>query len=101
MPILMLSLRINVIADGSLPSALITGASREALARSAAFAFAEAGWDLIRLSAAKTALQSLATELASTGRTRSCCTAAVDLTKPEEIAPGVKTLLSQGLTPLY
>ena len=81
-----------------MPSVLITGASR-GIGRSAAFAFAEAGWDLILLSRSEDSLQSLATELASTGQR--IVYGAVDLTKPEEIAPGVKTLLSQGLTPLY
>ena len=79
-----------------MPSVLITGASR-GIGRSAAFAFAEAGWDLILLSRSEASLQSLATELASTGQR--IVYGAVDLTKPEEIAPGVATLLSQGLTP--
>jgi short-subunit dehydrogenase len=79
-----------------LPSVLITGASR-GIGRSAACAFAEAGWDLILLSRSEASLQSLAIELASTGQR--IVYEAVDLTKPEEIAPGVKTLLSQGLTP--
>ena len=79
-----------------MPSVLITGASR-GIGRSAAYAFAEAGWDLILLSRSEASLQSLAIELASTGQR--IVYEAVDLTKPEEIAPGVKTLLSQGLTP--
>jgi NAD(P)-dependent dehydrogenase (short-subunit alcohol dehydrogenase family) len=79
-----------------LPSVLITGASR-GIGRSAAFAFAEAGWDLILLSRSEASLQSLAIELASTGQR--IVYGAVDLTKPEEIVPGVATLLSQGLTP--
>ncbi|MEJ6657243.1 MAG: SDR family oxidoreductase [Synechococcus sp. ChSW.bin.154] len=79
-----------------MPSVLITGASR-GIGRSAACAFAEAGWDLILLSRSEASLQSLAIELASTGQR--IVYEAVDLTKPEEIAPGVKTLLSQGLTP--
>jgi short-subunit dehydrogenase len=79
-----------------LSSVLITGASR-GIGRSAAFAFAEAGWDLLLLSRSQSSLQSLASELASTGQR--VIYGAVDLTKPEEIAPGVSTLLSQGLTP--
>ena len=79
-----------------MPSVLITGASR-GIGRSAALAFAEAGWDLILLSRSEAPLQSLATELASTGQR--IVFGAVDLTKPEEIAPGVATLLSKGLTP--
>ena len=79
-----------------MPSVLITGASR-GIGRSAALAFAEAGWDLILLSRSEAPLQSLATELASTGQR--IVFGAVDLTKPEEIAPGVAKLLSQGLTP--
>lgn len=77
-------------------SVLITGASR-GIGRSAAFAFAEAGWDLLLLSRSQSSLQSLATELASKGQR--VIYGAVDLTKPDEIAPGVSTLLSQGLTP--
>jgi len=79
-----------------LPSVLITGASR-GIGRCAAVTFAEAGWDLILLSRDEASLQSLATELASTGQR--IVHGAVDLTKPEEIAPGVATLLGQGLTP--
>ena len=79
-----------------MPSVLITGASR-GIGRCTAFTFAEAGWDLILLSRDEASLQSLATELASTGQR--IVYGAVDLTKPEEIAPGVATLLSQGLTP--
>jgi len=79
-----------------LPSVLITGASR-GIGRCTAFTFAEAGWDLILLSRDEASLQSLATELASTGQR--IVHGAVDLTKPEEIAPGVATLLGQGLTP--
>ena len=79
-----------------MPSVLITGASR-GIGRSAALAFAEAGWDLILLSRSEASLQSLATELASTGQRIVC--GAVDLTKPDEIAPRVEELLSQGLTP--
>ncbi len=79
-----------------MPSVLITGASR-GIGRSAAFAFAEAGWDLLLTSRSKASLQSIATELESTGQR--IVFEAVDLTKPEEIAPGMATLLSQGLTP--
>ncbi len=79
-----------------MPSVLITGASR-GIGRCAALTFAEAGWDLILLSRDEASLQSLATELASTGQR--IVYGAVDLAKPEEIAPGVATLLSQGLTP--
>ncbi|QNI89269.1 SDR family oxidoreductase [Synechococcus sp. ROS8604] len=79
-----------------MPSVLITGASR-GIGRCTAFTFAEAGWDLILLSRDEASLQSLATELASTGQR--IVHGAVDLTKPEEIAPGVATLLGQGLTP--
>jgi NAD(P)-dependent dehydrogenase (short-subunit alcohol dehydrogenase family) len=79
-----------------LPSVLITGASR-GIGRSAALAFAEAGWDLILLSRSEASLQSLSTELALTNQR--IVYGAVDLTKPEEIASGVTTLLNQGLTP--
>jgi NAD(P)-dependent dehydrogenase (short-subunit alcohol dehydrogenase family) len=79
-----------------LPSVLITGASR-GIGRSAALAFAEAGWDLILLSRSEASLQSLSTELALTDQR--IVYGAVDLTKPEEIASGVTTLLNQGLTP--
>ena len=79
-----------------MPSVLITGASR-GIGRSAALAFAQAGWDLILLSRSEASLQSLATELEPTGQR--IVFGAVDLTKPEEIASGVATLLSQGLTP--
>ena len=79
-----------------MPSVLITGASR-GIGRSAALAFAQAGWDLILLSRSEASLQSLATELEPTGQR--IVFGAVDLTKPEEIASGVAILLSQGLTP--
>ena len=79
-----------------MPSVLITGASR-GIGRSAALAFAQAGWDLILLSRSEASLQSLETELEPTGQR--IVFGAVDLTKPEEIASGVATLLSQGLTP--
>jgi NAD(P)-dependent dehydrogenase (short-subunit alcohol dehydrogenase family) len=79
-----------------LPSVLITGASG-GIGRSAAYAFAEAGWDLLLTSRSEASLQSLETDLQSTGQR--IVYEAVDLTKPEEIAPGVATLLSKGLTP--
>jgi NAD(P)-dependent dehydrogenase (short-subunit alcohol dehydrogenase family) len=79
-----------------LPSVLITGASG-GIGRSAAYAFAEAGWDLLLTSRSEASLQSLETDLQSTGQR--IVYEAVDLTKPEEIAPGVATLLSRGLTP--
>jgi NAD(P)-dependent dehydrogenase (short-subunit alcohol dehydrogenase family) len=79
-----------------LPSVLITGASG-GIGRSAAYAFAEAGWDLLLTSRSEASLQSLETDLQSTGQR--IVYEAVDLTNPEEIAPGVATLLSRGLTP--
>jgi NAD(P)-dependent dehydrogenase (short-subunit alcohol dehydrogenase family) len=79
-----------------LPSVLITGASG-GIGRSAAYAFAEAGWDLLLTSRSEASLQSLETDLQSTGQR--IVYEAVDLTKPEEIAPGVASLLSRGLTP--
>lgn len=79
-----------------MPSVLITGASG-GIGRSAAYAFAEAGWDLLLTSRSEASLQSLETDLQSTGQR--IVYEAVDLTKPEEIAPGVATLLSRGLTP--
>jgi NAD(P)-dependent dehydrogenase (short-subunit alcohol dehydrogenase family) len=79
-----------------LPSVLITGASG-GIGRSAAYAFAEAGWDLLLTSRSEASLQSLETDLQSTGQR--IVYEAIDLTKPEEIAPGVATLLSRGLTP--
>jgi NADP-dependent 3-hydroxy acid dehydrogenase YdfG len=79
-----------------LPSVLITGASG-GIGRSAAHAFAEAGWDLLLTSRSEASLQSLKADLQSTGQR--IVYEAFDLTKPEEIAPGVATLLSQGLTP--
>ena len=79
-----------------MPSVLITGASG-GIGRSAAYAFAEAGWDLLLTSRSEASLQSLETDLQSTGQR--IVYEAVDLTNPEEIAPGVATLLSQGLTP--
>ena len=79
-----------------MPSVLITGASG-GIGRSAAYAFAEAGWDLLLTSRSEASLQSLETDLQSTGQR--IVYEAFDLTKPEEIAPGVATLLSQGLTP--
>ena len=79
-----------------MPSVLITGASG-GIGRSAAHAFAEAGWDLLLTSRSEASLQFLETDLQFTGQR--IVYGAVDLTKPEEIPPGVKTLLSQGLTP--
>ena len=79
-----------------MPSVLITGASG-GIGRSAAYAFAEAGWDLLLTSRSEASLQSLETDLQSTGQR--IVYEAIDLTKPEEIAPGVATLLSRGLTP--
>ena len=79
-----------------MPSVLITGASG-GIGRSAAYAFAEAGWDLLLTSRSEASLQSLETDLQSTGQR--IVYEAVDLTKPEEIAPGVASLLSRGLTP--
>ncbi len=79
-----------------MPSVLITGASG-GIGRSAAYAFAEAGWDLLLTSRNEASLQSLETDLQSTAQR--IVYEAVDLTKPEEIAPGVATLLSRGLTP--
>ena len=79
-----------------MPSVLITGASG-GIGRSAAYAFAEAGWDLLLTSRSEASLQSLETDLQSTGQR--IVYEAVDLTKPEEIAPGVESLLSRGLTP--
>ena len=79
-----------------MPSVLITGASG-GIGRSAAYAFAEAGWDLLLTSRSEASLQSLETDLQST--CQRIVYEAVDLTKPEEIAPGVASLLSRGLTP--
>jgi len=79
-----------------LPSVLITGASR-GIGHAAAQTFAKAGWDLLLLSRSEAALQSLASELSSTGRR--VVYQACDLTDPAAIAPAVERLLGHGLRP--
>ena len=77
-------------------SVLITGASR-GIGRSAALAFAQAGWDLLLLSRSQDSLHSLKADLAPTGQR--IVFEAVDLTQPQDIAPALSSLLSRGLTP--
>ena len=77
-------------------SVLITGASR-GIGRSAALAFAQAGWDLLLLSRSQDSLHSLTADLAPTGQR--IVFEAVDLTQPQDIAPALSSLLSRGLTP--
>lgn len=79
-----------------MPSVLITGASR-GIGHAAAKAFAEAGWDLLLVSRSEAALQSLSSELSACGVR--VVFQAIDLTDPAAIAPGLETLLSQGLRP--
>ena len=79
-----------------MPSVLITGASR-GIGHAAAKAFAKAGWDLLLVSRSEAALQSLQSEL-SAGGVR-VAYQAIDLTDSAAIAPGIETLLSQGLRP--
>ena len=79
-----------------MPSVLITGASR-GIGHAAAQTFAKAGWDLLLLSRSEAALQSLASELSSTGRR--VVSQACDLTDPAAIAPAVERLLGHGLRP--
>ena len=79
-----------------MPSVLITGASR-GIGHAAAKAFAEAGWDLLLVSRSDAALQSLQSELSALGIR--VVHQAIDLTDSTAIAPGIETLLSQGLRP--
>jgi short-subunit dehydrogenase len=75
---------------------LITGASR-GIGAAAARAFAQAGYHLLLVARSQADLDTLATELRGHGQRVE--TAAVDLSDPGAIAPGLKDLLNRGLSP--
>lgn len=79
-----------------MPVALITGASR-GIGAAAARRFAEAGFHLLLVARSHEALESLADELRSLGR--SVHTASIDLADSAAIEPGIRALCSQGLLP--
>ncbi|WP_296452899.1 SDR family oxidoreductase [Vulcanococcus sp.] len=83
-------------STGSSPTALITGASR-GIGAAATRAFAQAGYQLLLVARSKTDLEALAAELRSHGQRVE--TAAVDLSDPSAIAPGLEELLNRGLSP--
>nr|MBW0172912.1 SDR family oxidoreductase [Vulcanococcus sp.] len=75
---------------------MITGASR-GIGAAAARAFAQAGYQLLLVARSKADLEALAAELRSYGQRVE--TAALDLSDPSAIAPGLEELLSRGLSP--
>ena len=75
---------------------MITGASR-GIGAAAARAFAQAGYHLLLVARSQADLDTLATELRCHGQRVE--TAAVDLSDPGAIAPGLKELLNRGLSP--
>ncbi|MFQ6539056.1 MULTISPECIES: SDR family oxidoreductase [Aphanothece] len=79
-----------------MPAVLITGASR-GIGAAAARRFAQAGFDLLLVARASTALEELASDL-GTGERR-VETAGLDLTAPAGIGPALEDLLSRGLEP--
>jgi short-subunit dehydrogenase len=79
-----------------LPVALITGASR-GIGAAAARLFAAEGYDLLLVARTPADLDGLAAELRALGRRIE--TLALDLTRPEAIAPALTELLGRGLVP--
>ena len=79
-----------------MPTALITGSSR-GIGRRAAELLAERGWNLMLVARRGDLLDLLAEQLRSQGST--VATAAVDLTDPNAIQPGLTALLDQGDVP--
>ena len=80
-----------------MPVALITGASR-GIGAAAARRFAASGFDLLLLARTHGALEALATELRAAHPCR-VETAALDLSDPLAIAPGIAELCGRGLVP--
>lgn len=80
----------------SAPVALITGASR-GIGAAAAHKFAAAGYDLLLLARTTADLDSLTTDLKTTGRRIESI--GLDLAEPATIAPGLEDLCSRGLSP--
>lgn len=79
-----------------MPVALITGASR-GIGAATARRFAAEGYDLLLLARTLADLDGLASELRGLGRRVE--TLALDLTRPEAIAPALSELLGRGLVP--
>lgn len=79
-----------------MPVALITGASR-GIGAAAARRFAAAGFDLLLVARSADQLDALADELIGQGRQVHC--AALDLSDPDGIEPGIRELCGHGLTP--
>ncbi len=79
-----------------MPVALITGASR-GIGAATARRFAAEGYDLLLVARGLADLDGLATELRGLGRRVE--TLALDLTRPEAIAPALRELLGRGLVP--
>lgn len=79
-----------------MPVALITGASR-GIGAAAARRFAAAGFDLLLVARSADQLDALADELIGQGRQVHC--AALDLSDPDGIEPGIRELCGRGLTP--
>jgi short-subunit dehydrogenase len=79
-----------------LPVALITGASR-GIGAATARRFATEGYDLLLVARTPADLDGLASELRGLGRRVE--TLALDLTRPEAIAPALTELLGRGLVP--
>lgn len=79
-----------------MPVALITGASR-GIGAATARRFAAEGYDLLLVARGQADLDGLASELRALGRRVE--TLALDLTRPEAIAPALGELLGRGLVP--
>ncbi len=79
-----------------MPVALITGASR-GIGAATARRFAAEGYDLLLVARTLADLDGVATELRSLGRRVESL--ALDLTRPEAIAPALAELLGRGLVP--
>ncbi len=79
-----------------MPVALITGASR-GIGAATARRFATEGYDLLLVARTPADLDGLASELRGLGRRVE--TLALDLTRPEAIAPALTELLGRGLVP--
>jgi 3-oxoacyl-[acyl-carrier protein] reductase len=73
----------NASPNGSRPAALVTGASR-GIGRATCLRLARDGYDIVALARTEAALESLAIEIASTGR--KCRVIALDLAHPPAIA---------------
>ncbi|KGG12855.1 MULTISPECIES: SDR family oxidoreductase [Prochlorococcus] len=79
-----------------MPTVLITGASK-GIGEATAKLFAKSGWDLLLVARNEKKLKTLSEELSCSGS--KVFFKALDLSQPDQIAPGISGLLKNGLCP--